>query len=260
MARFKKKKKTTRKYTRRIKTTEAPTVTEKTLGESIIEQMTRVNETLATLVLVLRERQTCGGKHTTPVEQVVLNTVAAAASLPAEAPRGQTTGMEPPVPPKRRGRPPKIKPENLGPAEAARDDAGTVLEKAAEGEPDTQFDRSVFPKACACGVREDLPAHLHSKHCPVHGDGKLPPHMVQEPKLPEVAPQAPVTAPPTVAADPVEVKPPSMDDVRGLAIAFIGQHGKEKLSEVLASFGCEMLSGLKAEDRAPLMAKLQGAL
>jgi hypothetical protein len=51
-----------------------------------------------------------------------------------------------------------------------------------------------------------------------------------------------------------------MDDIRGVAIAYAGKHGKEKLSEILASFGCEMLSRLKEEDRPKLMGKLQAGL
>lgn len=208
--------KTKRTYTRR-----APT--EKTLGESIIEQMVRVNDTLAALVLVLKDRQPA----TTPDRVDFTPGLPPAPATPAEVAAAI-------APPKKRGRRSNAE---IAAAKAAEmsEPASTVLEKAAEGEPV----HKTFPKACPCGVREDLPAHLHAQACPVHGK-----------------PGEPVPARVVEAVKP-PVVPLTVDDVRGAAIAFAGKHGKERLASLLSGYSAGNLSGVNPTHYPALMAALQ---
>jgi hypothetical protein len=223
-----------RKYTKR-----APAVTEKTLGESIIEQMVKMNHSIEALVTHLINKPACGAPHLTPVEQVVLNTVAAAANL----------APEPTMPAEAKTRARRRTKAEMEAARAAPP-AGTVLEQAAEAEPR----KSNFPKACPCGVREDLPPHLHSQRCPVHGDGQLAEHQkASVAGAAEVVEKQPAPVPPAAPA----ATPTTLDDVRGVAIAFAGKHGKEKLAAVLATFKVEKLSSVSPDSYAALMAKLQ---
>jgi hypothetical protein len=73
-------------------------------------------------------------------------------------------------------------------------------------------------------------------------------------KAPEAA--KPPAKPPAKEAV-VEVGPPSIDDVRAVAINYAGKHGKEKLGKILADFGSQNISGVPKEKLAQLMAKLQ---
>jgi hypothetical protein len=50
--------------------------------------------------------------------------------------------------------------------------------------------------------------------------------------------------------------PPSVDDVRAVAITWIGRHGKEKFADVLKKYGATNLSSVAEEQRAGLMAEL----
>jgi hypothetical protein len=67
---------------------------------------------------------------------------------------------------------------------------------------------------------------------------------------PAVAP-----APTPAAASPL----PSVDDLRAVAITWIGKHSKEKFAEVLKKYGATNLSTVPEEQRAALMAELNGA-
>jgi hypothetical protein len=78
------------------------------------------------------------------------------------------------------------------------------------------------------------------------------------PKPEEKKPEAPpAPKPPPAKETTVDVGPPSIDDVRAVAINYAGKHGKEKLGKVLAEFGAQNLSGVPKEKLAALMAKLQ---
>lgn len=182
-------------------------------------------------------------------------TVVAPGAVKVELPPGDITVVpENPLEPvkRKRGRPSKAELEaRAAAAEVTAPPASTTLEQGAEGEPDpTEPVHKAFPKACACGVREDLPPELHSKKCPVHGDKPAP----------AAPPPAPPPAPPKEepkAAPPPVTKLPSIDDVRAVAISFAGKHGKEKLAETLKKYGADKLSSVPEEQRAALLADLQ---
>lgn len=74
------------------------------------------------------------------------------------------------------------------------------------------------------------------------------------------APASPVAAP--AAPTPTQAAPtplPSVDDLRAVAITWIGKHSKEKFAEVLKKYGATNLSTVPEEQRAALMAELNGA-
>jgi hypothetical protein len=242
-----------RKYTRRAVV--APAVTEKTLGESIIEQMIQVNDTLAALVIVLKDRQAL-----TPAAAEVEKVIAEVAQVEPATPAEVAAAM---APKERQRRRTKAEMEAARAADAEANAlakfsdtaAGTVLTQGAEATPA----HLPFPKACACGVREDLPPHLHSHGCPIHGDKKLATtngsSVAGATEVVEKQPAAVQPAPP--AAAPTAL---TMDDIRGVAIAYAGKHGKEKLAEVLSKFKSEKLSAVAPTDYPALMSALQAGV
>lgn len=61
---------------------------------------------------------------------------------------------------------------------------------------------------------------------------------------------------PAKVVETVPAAPPSVDDVRAVAITWIGNHGKEKFIDVLKKYGATSLSSVAEEQRAGLMAEL----
>lgn len=219
--------------TRRAKRA-APAVTEKTLGESIIEQMQSVNGHLSVIVEALQERNRMLSVVTSGDTKPTLMSVAAAAFDPAreiEIPPQQTNVAVAPTG-KKRGR--KSNAEKAALAAAAAAQTSIPAEKQAFVPAAAEF-----PKQCPCGVREDVPKHLHAKGCPVH------------------FPAEPVPAHRETTSEPTPA--PTIDDVRATAISFVGKHGKEKLASMLTKYGADKLSSVPTEKLGALLADLQAA-
>lgn len=226
--------------------------TEKTLGESIIEQMLVLNAVLTDISTTLRERNAMLSVVTSETAKQTASIAKAAAAVVADPPPVAARVAQDPLPagatvaatPRKRGRPSK--------AELAARAAS-----ASQGEPEALptkapevFTQDKFPQMCACGVREDLPPHLHAKGCPVHHK--------QEP-VPEhrASPTSEPTPPPPAAQATEAVPAPTHDDVRAVAISFIGKHGKEKLGELFKGFGFDKLTSIPAEKLPAVLAAIQ---
>ncbi len=248
------------KKPRAPKPTRSATVSEKTLGESIIEQMQTFNATLGLVVKLLAERNMMLSVVTSP------KVMGEAAQRKAETPLPSDLGpVVKPAPdavplvlvpatvsvaaPKKRGRPSKAElalraaQVEGNPAKVDAAEAAITAQTAAE------FRRDEFPKMCPCGVREDVPKHLHAKGCPVH--------FPAEPVPAHRNPAAEVAAAITEANGPLPA--PTLDDVRASATAFVGKHGKEKLVAMLQSFGAEKLSSVATDKLPALLAAIQKA-
>jgi hypothetical protein len=227
----------------------APKVTEMTLGESIIEQMQTFNATLALVVKLLAERNSMLSVVTSPVVMGEAAQRKAETPLPSDliAGRGDVVlhSTQPvATAPKKRGRPSKAEIA----LRAAQVEGNPVKVEQAEAAITTPVEQArPFPKTCPCGVREDVPKHLHAKGCPVHFPAESR-ETTSEP-----------TPPPPAAQATEAVPAPTLDDVRASAISFVGRHGKEKLAAMLASFGAEKLSSVATDKLPALLAAIQAA-
>ena len=226
--------------------TRKPKVSEKTLGESIIEQMVRFNTTLLSIHAAMTERNGMLAAVTkdepTPLKMaraapVVIGLVTtepqkAVEHLQMVEDTVEHSTLPVAATPRKRGRPSRA---DLAARVAA---AGPVMDGTPlENNPLNKPPVEKFPQMCPCGVREDVPKHLHAKGCPVH----FPAEPVPEHRA---APQETTVA-------------PTLDDVRATAIAYVGTHGKEKLAEILKGFGADKLSSVPAEKLPALLAALQ---
>lgn len=229
----------------------APKVTEKTLGESIIEQMMEANRNLAFIATALRARNemlsvvTSETAKQTAAYQKVADTITDPLEKTPAAVRPGPMAAAPPVegepPRKKRGRPSKAE---LAAREAAR---GEEIQKTVDFVEQT----GKFPQMCPCGVREDVPKHLHAKGCPVHFPAEPVPAHRETTSEP--------TPPPPAAQATEAVPAPTLDDVRTTAIAFVGKHGKEKLAALLQKYAAEKLSSVATDKLPALLADLQAA-
>ncbi len=229
-------------------------VTEKTLGESIIEQMAAFNQTLLAIHAEMKARNgmlsvvTSEQKKQTDAMTAMVNGPPVEVTPPAEGSQTQALPAEPLK--RKRGRPSKAE---LAAREAAR---GEEIQKTVDFVEQT----GKFPQMCPCGVREDLPPHLHGKGCPVHAPKEAPPaHRVPDRTGGDALAQDVALAHADRVINP-PVPAPTYDDVRAVAITFIGKHGKEKLGDLIKSFGAPNLTALPVEKLPDLLAKLQAGV
>jgi hypothetical protein len=200
---------------------------------------------------------------------------------PFEALVARVAALESATPaPARRGRPPKVvEPEGVAIKNNDMVDQGSVLPGAAPTTPQqaaaatpaevrtvvaTAEQKLATPPATASEekIKEYLGANPGAKPADLVRDLKLSLNRaVAYVELwgTKPAAQQTVTAEakqvPTPAAP---VAPPSVDDLRSVAITWIGKHSKEKFADTLKKYGASNLSTVPEEQRAALMAELNG--
>jgi hypothetical protein len=253
-----------------------PKATEKTLGESIIEQMVLVNHALTCIVGALADRNKMlaavarppmhTGKPVIVMDEITRAAVGGPPVSPSAPPAStvldQAAEGEPPAAPKvttgkKRGRPSKA--ELAARAAAADAEQTTIPETFVSG-------TAQFFKQCPCGVREDVPTHLHAKGCPVHFPGEPGKSEVEKP-LNEVLAQHEKDKEVYAVVGSLQGRvntgaappPPTLDDVRATAIGFVGKHGKEKLVTIIQKHGAGNLSAVPPANLPALLAELQAA-
>ena len=274
-----------------------PPVTEKTLGESIIEQMVRHNELLAGIVAAMQQRNGMLSVVTSPAPTmahatpVVTGLVGRPSGLVTtdvqKAIEHLNITTEAPavadLPRRKRGRPSKAElalreaqkegnPVKVEQAEAAPTAGGTDTTRETEAVEEAAF-LGKYPARCPCGVLEVLPKHLHGKGCPVHFPAEPEPdNRTAEAAAAEkaaikgafVAAAGASSAVRAMAATPEEIKTPiaapTLDDVRAVAIVYIGKHGKEKLTALLGQFKAEKITALDPAHYPAVLAAIQAGL
>lgn len=296
MASRKNKRPTVARAAKARKAKPTPERNEVTLGEHIIQKMEDIHVVLGHISMALNERNKMLSVVTSETEKQTISIAKAAAAVTidrVEFPPGTTTdhlgvthmpgSAEPAAPAgKKRGRPSKEEiaaraakvglPATATLAEVKAAEAGgqtsdplsaevklaAALKERQEAGGPLPFETEKFPQMCACGVREDLPPHLHAKGCPVHHKTEpAPAHR----SAPAAQTSEPTPPPPDRSASPTvtEAPPaPSLQDVRDAAIVFIGKHGKEKLGEILKTVaGAEKLTSVPPEKLGAVLAAVQ---